>query len=177
MTDEIDSADSAEFTITKDGQTFNPPYVKEVIINSVSKTSKLTDLCGNEEERKRGAGNWTVDAKGLMLKPDLKLLKAMQLSGSEAMVTSEPHSGPVIIKDPEITQSDVPNTARFKNRSVTEATRQKANSETELYEGLVFSFHIQTKDPGKSATGVDAASSSGTSVEGVSGTLDGESFV
>lgn len=172
MTETINSAESADFTIEKDGDVFHPPYVNEVVINSVSKTTRLVSGCGHEEERKNGAGNWLVDAQGLMLKPDLKLLKSMQLSGSRAYVTSEPHSGPVIIKDPEITQSDEPNTARFKNRNVTAATQRKADNDVQLTEGLVFSFHIQTKDPG----GSQSPDGSG-SIEGVSGSLDGQSFV
>jgi hypothetical protein len=152
---EIDPSTSASFTIEKDGAIFNPPYVEEVTIETAGETERITDQCGRTEERLTSRGLWDLDAVGLCMKPDLEVLKAMRLQeGTKVTLTSEPFSGQLIIKNLNIDQTDGSATAEFPNRKASNRTFEVAESRSAVFEGLVFGFEIQTRQPDDNSSGL-----------------------
>lgn len=143
--------ESTQFAIKKDGEEFRPPIIEDLNLSAIAQKEKVTDLCGNTENRKISSGSWQLDVDGVMLGPDKDLLKSMHLKDEEAQIIADIHSGVFTIDTVDISQTDSENTGTFPNRTPSKATLEHADERANVYEGLVYTFKIQTQDPTSSS--------------------------
>lgn len=157
--DFLEFTEAVTFTIEytfDDGDTvaWQPPLVTKLTANQVGDSDAIVDGCGNRERRSAESTSWQLDVEGLALKPDVAVLRELELADKEVNIVTEiDEFTAVTVDDVEVTMEEGKPKARFPNRPITPYTRNQANERSALTEGLVFTFHIQTEEPDDGGSG------------------------
>lgn len=137
----------------EDVVSWQPPLVTNITANQVGESDVLVDQCGNRERRSPETASWQLTIEGLLLAPDVSVLRELSLANDEARFTTEIVEGVFAVDDIEITMEEGSPKGRFPNRPITQFTRQHAEERKALKEGLIFSFQIQTEEPDSNNNG------------------------
>jgi hypothetical protein len=102
------------------------------MVDAIGTSSRVTDDCGNTENRDTNTTGWQLTIDGLLTHEQWTTLRTMELKGNSATFNTDPISGTFIVEDVNITQTDETN---------------RWEGENSEYSGqLVYAFQITTKD-------------------------------
>lgn len=111
---------------------FEPSYVSQIELDLSGKSDPITDQCGRTEVRKNGDTNWTLTAEGIMSDAELSGFKSIARVSETLTVTTQLHSGQLIVDTATMTQKEEDVRIEFPNDGT---------------DGIAIHFQLQFKEP------------------------------
>jgi hypothetical protein len=132
MSVQQDPTESVDVTVTKDGTALSPVYTEEVTVDAIGSSSRVTDACGNTENRDTDTTGWQITLDTYLTDEQWRKLRQMDLRGANANIRTDPIVDTFVIEEIKLTQ--------------TEAVNKWKGPDGE-YEGqLLYNVSITTKD-------------------------------